>query len=125
MNSLSLHYTLPCGCQLNMMASSEEGTPLLKALDTSAQHLHWWLEDRIARHDCRLVSEANPSGKGPPIVRRTDAQLAAVDEESAFLTRMGMTEEDLQRIHRNQRRAKRLELGAEYAEAITTKGTTT
>jgi hypothetical protein len=61
---IEVHHTLPCGCELHqsLLRTHNDGTKWVITLGKLAQ---FWLEDRIARHRCELVSEANPSGVAP------------------------------------------------------------
>jgi len=62
---IEVHHTLPCGCVLRtsiLPHPNEEGSKWVLKL---AEVAEFWLENRIARHQCELVSEVNPSGLAP------------------------------------------------------------
>lgn len=56
---LSIDYELPCGHHL---IQADRGGDTVR---DKAEKLIYWLNERLPRHRCELVSEANPNGIEP------------------------------------------------------------
>lgn len=64
-HTLTVKQLLPCGHHLSITSAvvgvDENPAWVLE----EAKKLEWWLTDRVGRHNCSLVSEANPNGITP------------------------------------------------------------
>jgi hypothetical protein len=64
-HTLTVKHLLSCGHQLSItleiVGVDEDPSWVLEEV----KKLQWWLNDRISRHDCSLVSEENSDGITP------------------------------------------------------------
>lgn len=69
-NNLVLNLTLPCGHTMTCSNAAASGTHGDSHGDSQwilqpANMLKFWVDNRVPRHRCELVSESNPMGLGP------------------------------------------------------------
>ena len=65
-SGLGMHCTFPCcGVEISMAIQTSRDVTEPSWITNSADVLKYWLQDRVSRHDCLLVSKTNPMGLRP------------------------------------------------------------
>ncbi len=68
---LELSHTLPCGCALKMRSCTKFPVTTGDPVKYHGELLSFWLQDHSARHQCALVTEENPCGVAPRVLKES------------------------------------------------------